>query len=135
MNIAKDNKKYEELRNLLKEEFEKIVSPFSNKFIINKVYKKEEIYHGKYLDIAPDIMLDQAPGIHINGGVGFNEIFSKPTKWKGENIKIGLFLAYGPKIKKKQLKNISILDIAPTILTNMDLSVPKDMDGKILNLR
>jgi predicted AlkP superfamily phosphohydrolase/phosphomutase len=45
----------------------------------------------------------------------------------------GIFLAYGHDIKKgAEIQNAKIYDLAPTILHLMDVSIPKDMDGKVL---
>lgn len=128
----KDDKKYENFKNKLKKELENLESPISKRKIIRKVFKKEEIYSGKYLKQAPDLVIDQAPHTHITGDIGKNKIFEKPSKWKGENKKTGLFAAIGPDIKKGKNKNISILDLAPTILHTYGIPIPKTMDGKVL---
>jgi predicted AlkP superfamily phosphohydrolase/phosphomutase len=44
----------------------------------------------------------------------------------------GIYILYDPKNKMKKRKNASILDIAPTVLNNLDIQVPKDMKGKII---
>ncbi|MBW2994235.1 hypothetical protein KY315_02335, partial [Candidatus Woesearchaeota archaeon] len=95
---------------------------------------KEELYSGPYLDEAPDLIIDQAKGIHIKGNIWLNnKIFEKPQHWKGENKKLGLFIAYGPEIQEgKAISAVQILDLAPTILHIFGLAVPSDMDGTAL---
>ena len=44
----------------------------------------------------------------------------------------GIYILYDPKNKMKARKNASILDIAPTVLNNLNIQVPKDMKGKII---
>jgi len=100
--------------------------------IVKKVYKKEEIYSGEFLDKAPDLVIDQGEGVHISGGLGFKEVFETPQKWMGENQKTGIFLAAGPSIAQKELEEASILDIAPTVLKLFNLSIPNDFDGRVL---
>jgi len=47
--------------------------------------------------------------------------------------KIGIFMAYGPDIKQAgKIENVSILDLAPTILHLMGLEISSDMDGRVL---
>lgn len=105
----------------------------NGKKIVKKVWRREEIYKGKYLNQAPDLIIDQARNVHISGGIGARDIFENQKKWLAENKKEGLFLAWGPAIKKGQVvKNAQILDLAPTILYLFGLPIPKDMDGKIL---
>ena len=123
----------EALKEEIKQKLEALVDPSTGKKIIEKVYRKEEIYHGKYLFEAPDLVVDQAKGVHITSGIGQRSIFDSPRRWQAENKKTGLFMAYGPNIKKGwKIENISILDLAPTILHLMGLSVPDDMDGRVL---
>ena len=45
----------------------------------------------------------------------------------------GIFIACGKDIKNGiQIKDARIIDIAPTILNMMNVSIPSDMDGKVL---
>lgn len=133
VNREKASQDYEKFRDELIEKLENLKSPRTGRKIIRKVYKKEEIYSGKYLGKAPDLIIDQAPHVHIPGEIGKEEVFGEPGKWIGENKKTGLFAATGPDIKKGgKVKDMSILDIAPTILHLYGLPIPKDMDGKVL---
>ena len=103
--------------------------------IAANVFTKEEIYLGPYLDIAPDIIIDQNKGVHIQGGIGKKAIFENPLKWKGENKKTGLFMAYGPEISTNgNFGKVHILDLAPTILNFFEINKPENMDGKVLNI-
>jgi len=101
--------------------------------IVNKVYAKEEIYSGEHMDEAPDLIVDQAQNTHFSGSLGFKEVFEAPQHWKGENEKQGLFLALGKNIKPRKL-DTSILNLAPTILSMLDVEVPEEMDGQIIEL-
>lgn len=113
---------------------ESLVDPATGIKIVNKVYYRDEIYSGPYLGEAPDLIIDQAKGVHIADDIGHKEIFQSPERWKAENKKFGLFMAYGPNIKRQgAIDKISILDLAPTILHLMGLPIPDDMDGRVLN--
>ncbi len=99
--------------------------PNGNK-IVNNVYRKEEIYNGNYLSEAPDLILDQSRNIHISGGIGHKEIFEKPKIWNAENKSTGIFLAFGPIFNNNlDYQQLSILDLAPTILHIFDIEKPK----------
>jgi len=128
-----ENEDNEQLIEKIKMELESLVHPKTGKKIIEKVYTKEEIYQGKYLIEAPDLIVDQAKGVHISGGIGQREVFDSPRRWQAENKKFGLFMAHGPDIKQTgKIENVSILDLAPTILHLMNVPIPRDMDGRVL---
>jgi hypothetical protein len=48
----------------------------------------------------------------------------------GEPAPDGIFLMKGPKIQKGELSQVSVYDIAPTVLYLFDLPLGKNMDGK-----
>lgn len=107
----------------------------NGKNIINEIFEKEDIYQGQYLEEAPDLILDQAPNIHIKGSVGADEIFETDYKWRAENKKYGLFIGRGPDIKQTTNPDkVSILDLAPTLLNLYGINPPKKMDGKKLDI-
>jgi predicted AlkP superfamily phosphohydrolase/phosphomutase len=101
--------------------------------IVKKVYKKAEIYSGEFLNQAPDLIVDQAENTHFSGSLGSSSVFEAPAHWKGENERKGLFLAYKQGLKPGKL-DTSILNLAPTILREFGVEIPKEMDGKIIDL-
>jgi predicted AlkP superfamily phosphohydrolase/phosphomutase len=124
---------YNKLREELIKKLKNLKIPNSDRNVAKKVYKKEEIYSGQYLDIAPDIIYEQGRHIYTAPGIGMTECFSSSHKWKAENKKEGICLFYGDDIKKGlKLDGVKIVDLAPTILHLMNIPVPKDMDGRVL---
>lgn len=45
--------------------------------IIKKVYRKEEIYHGKEIDKAPDLVLIENPGYRLRGSIEKSSLFEQ----------------------------------------------------------
>lgn len=129
LNIPKNSKEYDKTKAEIINKLEKL----SNKGvkIAKQVYEREQIYSGPYLDSAPELIIDQGDHVHITGAIGFDKVFEKPSKWRGENAKSGIFMAYGKKIANKRV-NAHILDLAPTILELMDIKQDPDFDGKPL---
>jgi predicted AlkP superfamily phosphohydrolase/phosphomutase len=100
--------------------------------VFDEVLRGEDVYSGPYVDRAPDIVLDQAAGVHIEGKIGHNDTFGSPSKWYGENKDMGMFIAYGPEIDMTEsLTDMHILDIAPTLLHLHGEGVPEQMDGEV----
>lgn len=106
---------------------------YDGKQIIEAAVPAEEVYNGPYINRAPDIVLRQAPGVHIEGAVGRErDPFETPSYWRGENKETGLFLAYGPDIDPAaDLPEMHILDIAPTVLHLRATPIPSNLDGKV----
>lgn len=123
---------YARIREQLQAELESVLDPNGNS-VVDTVYKGEEVYSGSYTDEAPDLVIDQAKGVHIPGGIGREAIFTEPAEggWRAENKRQGLFVATGPDFTTGTHEQISILDLAPTLLHLHDQSVPEDMDGTV----
>lgn len=103
------------------------------KSIANAIHRGQAVYNGPYLQEAPDIIIDQRDGVHIAGGLGRNQIFTNPEEdgWKGENKRDGLFVATGPDIATGEIVELSILDLAPTLLHLHGCPIPEDFDGTV----
>jgi hypothetical protein len=64
---------------------------------------------------------------------GSNKLVEPITGLSGHHRPDGLLIVAGPGIRPGvQLEGASILDLAPTILHALDLSVPHDLDGRVL---
>jgi predicted AlkP superfamily phosphohydrolase/phosphomutase len=130
--VDRDSPRYEQLRSELIDELTGLRDPSGNP-VASAVHRGEDIYHGPYLDEAPDLVIEQAAGVHIPGNVGRNEVFSHPSDdvWRGENKRSGLFVATGPAFAPGEVADISILDLAPTLLHLHGHQIPDDMDGTV----
>lgn len=84
----------------------------NGKPIAREVYSCEDIYSGKHVDKAPEIIFDQRQGVHTSEAMGRSEIFSEPTNWRGENIPEALVLFHGGDIENSDLDEVRITDIA-----------------------
>ena len=122
-----------ELRDELISKLENLTNPLTGSKIARTVYKREDIYQGEFLAEAPNLIIDQYPHTHIRGSIGKKNIFEQPQRWRAENTVEGVFIAHGPDFRQGiEISNVSILDLAPTILHQMGIAVPTDMDGRVL---
>jgi len=100
--------------------------------VFDRVLLGEDVYDGPYAEIGPDVVLDQAPGVHIEGKIGTDEAFGSPSTWRGENKDTGMFIGYGADIDESaDLADMHILDIAPTVLHLLGAAVTNRMDGTV----
>jgi predicted AlkP superfamily phosphohydrolase/phosphomutase len=100
--------------------------------VFDRVMAATDVYSGPYVDRGPDIVLDQADGVHIEGKIGGDSVFGTPEAWRGENKNTGMFIGYGPTIDDTaDLPEMHILDLAPTLLHLHGADVPSEMDGDV----
>jgi len=119
----------------LKKQLKDIKDPLTGQNVM-KVFEKEEIYKGPYVYKAPDLMIVPESGYQIVGSFSNSgNIWGKcPNKREAFHEQHGIFLAYGPSIRKgEKTEDAKIYDLAPTILHIFGLSIPKDIDGRILS--
>jgi predicted AlkP superfamily phosphohydrolase/phosphomutase len=103
--------------------------------IFTGVYPAEEVYSGPYVDIGPDVVVDQRSGVHVNDGMGGDSVMTEPDRWAAENTPTGIFLANGPDFEAKgDIGEIAIQDMMPTILANHGVDIPTDVDGEVLDI-
>lgn len=133
--IVEKGKEYEKVRDSIIKKLKEIKDPANGKPVDIKVYKKEEVYHGPYLDDAPDIFVEMNGGEYIMQKEFYHkELFGLPNKSSGTHRDEGILIIKGNGIKTNATINgAKIIDIAPTILYRLGLPVPEDMDGKILD--
>ncbi|GAB4265885.1 MAG: alkaline phosphatase family protein [Candidatus Promineifilaceae bacterium] len=107
--------------------------------IAERVYRREEIYFGPFVENAPDIVVE-SDRFWPNGlaGVGpFSNLYAsmleKSPIINGMHTLNGIFLAKGAHIRPNYaLEGARIIDLAPTILHALGLPIPEDMDGRLL---
>ncbi len=128
---------YEALRTQILEEARTLREPGSGEPIVLEAYRREELYHGERLETAPDIILVTKDC--YKGGTGIDELISEVpldiiSRLSGVHRMDGIILAQGPHIRRNALiEGAGIIDVAPTVLYTLGMSIPSDMDGKTLS--
>lgn len=125
-------KNYLKIKNQLIKELKELKDPDGNKAFVN-VYSKEEIYKGTCMDIAPDILLEEKD-VTSTCDFGKGEIFSKVDDSSGWHQDNGILVLYHKNLKKVNLGKVPILNIAPTVLEFFNIKVPKEIEGKALEV-
>jgi predicted AlkP superfamily phosphohydrolase/phosphomutase len=103
--------------------------------VIAQVYKKEELYHGDRVALAPDLILHTDRSKYVSFGhadFGSNRILEPSIGQTGHHTMDGIVVLHGPGVKANEAIRGDIIDIAPTVLYVLGLPVPSIMDGKVL---
>jgi predicted AlkP superfamily phosphohydrolase/phosphomutase len=146
--IVQPGPEYDSLLQFITEKLYELKDPLTGRQLVIKVYRKDEIYSGPYLDRAPDLTVAWWDGIsfvgkpsfsaHRNGNRGkvVEYIGAEPLtsgEWTGNHAVNGILVMKGKHIKEgKRLEGAEIIDVAPTILHLLGVPNSEDMDGRVL---
>ncbi|MCB8943689.1 MAG: alkaline phosphatase family protein [Ardenticatenaceae bacterium] len=101
--------------------------PTNGKPIIANTFLGSDLYHGPFADQGPDLVIEYANFYQPNQSSSVRN-----PHVEGGHTLDGIFLAQGPYIQKNEVKNCSLIDLAPTILYLLDQPIPPDMDGRVI---
>ena len=126
------DRNYIKIREELIKKLEHIRNPKNGEKVIEKIWKKEELYGDS--EISPDIIFRMQSSYGGWEGLGYDAFTEINEKTRvGTHAPKGIFIAFGPNFKKKKLEKARIIDLAPTILALYGIK-SEDMDGQVLDI-
>lgn len=93
---------------------------------IDRIYKKDEMFTGPYLQSAPDIQFTMLDGYEADTQ------FLEEIERSGTHNHFGTLIVSGEGTRTEELEGASVADIAPTILGILGVPIPREMDGHFL---
>lgn len=128
---------YESVREDIIQVFSSLLDKDNNgNKVIKNVYKREDVYWGKYLQEMPDIVLLSETDYRFGGSIDKLDVFTEPKDYKNNQVYTGEHEMESVIILNqcisKETKEVSVLDIAPSILNIFGLPIPTSMDGRSL---
>ncbi|MDQ3954281.1 MAG: alkaline phosphatase family protein [Actinomycetota bacterium] len=123
-----DKKDYEKVRDEVAATLDAFRDPATGTNPIGKIYRKEEVLSGKFLDTAPDLLLVPAPFYSLTHAKGMVE----EADWLSGDHRIeGVIVATGPQVKAGPLEGTAdLIDLGPTSLAFLDVPSAVERDGK-----
>ncbi|MGH2496610.1 MAG: alkaline phosphatase family protein, partial [Ktedonobacteraceae bacterium] len=126
----------ESLRNELTAKFEALVDP-DGVNIGTTVYKPEEVYH-EVNGVPPDLIVYFGDLLWRSvGTVGHGSIYTFDNDTGPDDCnhaQFGIVIKHDPTVDEgaggRELTGLQLMDMAPTILKQLDVPVPADMQGK-----
>ncbi|HEX7586959.1 MAG TPA: hypothetical protein VF478_01470, partial [Anaerolineae bacterium] len=134
---------YASLREHVQQTLESLIDPVTRRRLIRTVLPCEQVYHGPYLEHAPDLVIDWDYDV-VGAAMAYSDgrdlfpinssTLSIPGEsWGATHRPNGILIAAGPDIKTaSRLRDANVYDIAPTLLYLRDQPIPADMDGRVL---
>ncbi len=136
-----EQEQYDSVREEIIKKFSALTNPSNGKPVVSKIYKREELYDGPYVEFAPDLLIEFEDNAYMpsendkNKDSIFVERWRENMNWptSGSHRTDGVLLATGPDIaKNKEIINTRIIDMTPTWLYLLNQNVPDDMEGKVI---
>lgn len=111
------------------------------KKVVDKIYRRDDIYHGPYKDYSPDIIFTMHGDYEVPT-TQFHKLLKQKTIFNIDKISSslsgnhcieGIYIINGPNIATGgQSVDVGIQSIAPTALYLLGLEVPTEMDGHVM---
>lgn len=120
-----------------------LIDPETGGKVVDRVWHKEELYSGPYLDRAPDLIV-QWKNYEYYSVERFtpetDNLFDPHPCFEFSDLEItashrmdGIFIASGPSFNSRtEVKEPRIIDLMPTLLYLQGIPIPEDTDGRVL---
>jgi predicted AlkP superfamily phosphohydrolase/phosphomutase len=134
---------YEAVRERIIHALTTTVCARTGKPLVSRVMRREEAYHGPFVDRSPDLVVEwMGEGTCLDvrdaDGRGFTLVKQHLPDdpfdhlLSGGHDRYGIVGLLGPGVRVGRLEGAEIADIAPTVLFLRGAPVPEDVDGKAL---
>ncbi len=134
--IIQPGKEYEELREEIAARAQEIRNPRTGESVVERVYRREELYSGALVEKAPDLVLQPKDWKYMAFGhtdFGARHVVEPIVGMSGHHRPNGIVILAGEGIEAgTKLDGANIMDLTPSILYAMGIPIPSDMDGQVL---
>jgi predicted AlkP superfamily phosphohydrolase/phosphomutase len=126
-----DRADFEKVRDEVAESLSDFRDPETGDAPISKIYRKEEVLSGRFLDTAPDLLLVPAPLYSLTHAKGMIET----ADWlSGDHRLEGVVVATGPEVTPGPLREAAhLIDLAPTAMAALGVPSAIPRDGVVLS--
>jgi predicted AlkP superfamily phosphohydrolase/phosphomutase len=128
-------REYGDLRQQIRDGLWALDDPQTGERVVDQIWFREEVYHGSQTHLAPDVLFVARDYAYLGRELlGTRKVIETSMNWaNGFHRMNGVILAYGPNIRRGvRLRGATMLDVAPTLLHDLGLPVPTNMDGRVL---
>jgi predicted AlkP superfamily phosphohydrolase/phosphomutase len=113
---------------------------YSGEKIVEEVYLRENLYQGPYAGDAPDLVVGLRPGYRVSQRSSLGELEREAVRlnqrrWSGDHVSVDPRFVPGVLLVNRPLParlSPSMIDLAPTILSQLGVSLPPELEGRDL---
>jgi predicted AlkP superfamily phosphohydrolase/phosphomutase len=137
--IVSAGEEYRKLQDEIKGKLLPLKDPETGDRIFQDIYKRDDIYKGEYIQMAPDLQVGFLDGYRVGwqdtlGTIRRGVVENNNKKWSGDHCATATEISHGVLFTNRKIASASphIMDLAPSILKLLEVEVPADYDGKPL---
>ena len=126
----------EELLEEISRRLLEVRDPDTGQPVITHVYRREEVYHGRHVEEAPDLLIGYNWGYRAGwetslGGFSASVLEDNREVWSGDHC-IDHSLVPGVLLSNREIRlpQPRLTDLAPTILSEFSITPPAEMTGQ-----
>jgi predicted AlkP superfamily phosphohydrolase/phosphomutase len=139
--ILEEGSDAERVRRAIQTGLADLPDPATQRAAIRSVSRREDIYSGAFVENSPDLLVNFNPGFRVSwhtalGGLSHTLLDDNIRRWSGDHIvdpeAVPGILFMNHAFSLARHKHAQIIDLAPTILNYLGVSVPQSMEGNSL---
>jgi predicted AlkP superfamily phosphohydrolase/phosphomutase len=137
--IVSAGAEYKALQEEMRSKLLTLTDPDNGERVFGDIYRRDDIYHGEYLQNAPDLEVGFNDGYRVGwqdtlGGITRSVIENNNRKWSGDHCATASEISGGVLFVNRPISSEqpSIMDLSPTVLKLLGVPLPGDLDGKPL---
>jgi predicted AlkP superfamily phosphohydrolase/phosphomutase len=135
--IVSAGEEYRKLQEEIRARLLPLADPETGERVFADVYRRDDIYKGEYLQMAPDLQVGFLDGYRVGwqdttGGIRRAVIENNNKKWSGDHCATATEISHGVFFSNRKIatEGPHIMDIAPSVLKALEAPVPADYDGQ-----
>jgi predicted AlkP superfamily phosphohydrolase/phosphomutase len=137
--IVSAGEEYRQLQEEIRQKLLLLTDPETGERVFADVYRRDDIYKGEYLQMAPDLQVGFLDGYRVGwqdttGTIRRAVIENNNKKWSGDHCATATGISQGVFFSNRKIAKAEphIMDIAPSVLKLVEAPVPPDYDGQAL---
>ena len=133
--IVEPGEQYEEMREALISTLKQVRDPDTGERIVAWARKRENVFHGPYVEQAPDVIyMTRDNSYPESGRLDVARAIGADARGRAGGHRLeGIFVLAGPAARRGgALQDCGIVDVAPTLLHVLGCPIGEDMDGEVL---